>query len=331
MKKNARWMIGIALVLLAALPSCTSVAGISEEERARLIEGSVFTPQVETVVEYQPYEVVRTIYVDNGTVEGITETVTEESTGNPVDDANAAATETVVSPSDFQNSIAQYAFSDGLIYEIFTSPGFVTDIRLAPGETISGNAAIGDSERWQLETAVSSENGRRTTHIYVKPVTIGVETSMIIPTDQRTYYLSLRSFENMHMTGVRWTYPQIATFTAESASSANPAIAGSGITIGVDPSKLDFGYSVSGSNVIWKPTSVFDDGVHTYIQFDPRFGNSAGAPTLYLLPSAISTQSQVEAVNYVIQGNMYITDFVLQDKQVWCLIADDKTVKIRRK
>lgn len=329
MKRKAHWILAITLAALIVLPSCTSVAGITEEERARLIEGSVFTPQVETIVEYQPYEVVRTVYVDNGTVEKVTET-TQPSTGNPVDDANAEATTTVVSQADFQNAIAQYAFSDGLIYGIFTSPGFVTDIRLAPGETISGNAAIGDSERWQLETAVSSENGRRTTHIYVKPVTIGVETSMIIPTDQRTYYLHLKSFENMHMTGVRWTYPQITTFTASSAESSNPAIAGAGVTIGVDPSKLNFGYYVTGSNTVWKPTSVFDDGVHTYIQFDPRFEHSAGAPTLYLLPSAISTQSQVEAVNYVIQGNMYITDFVLQDKQVWCLIADDQTVKIRR-
>ena len=170
MKRKAHWILAITLAALIVLPSCTSVAGITEEERARLIEGSVFTPQVETIVEYQPYEVVRTVYVDNGTVEKVTET-TQPSTGNPVDDANAEATTTVVSQADFQNAIAQYAFSDGLIYEIFTSPGFVTDIRLAPGETISGSAAIGDSERWQLETAVSSENGRRTTHIYVKPVT----------------------------------------------------------------------------------------------------------------------------------------------------------------
>ena len=327
--------IGKVFVILTACVlavSCTSTTGITDEERARLIESSLLVPQpAEKEVVYQPYEVIRYVYVDDSSVSQMTEVSASDfadaavSPDEAVSMANEKSQQTVISPSDFSNSIAQYAFDDGLIYEIFTSPGFVTDIRLAPGETISGNAAIGDSERWQLETAESSEKGRKVTHIYVKPVTIGAETSMIIPTDQRTYYLSLKSFENLHMTGVRWTYPEITTF-----SSPGTGTAGTSLSIGVDVSKLNFGYTITGDDSIWKPVAVFDDSIHTYIQFDSQFNTSAGAPVLYLLPSAVADQSQVEAVNYVIKGNIYITDSVLQDKQTWCLISDNQVVKIRR-
>ena len=37
--------------------------------------------------------------------------------------------------SAYSNSIAEYDYSEGLIYEVVTSPGSVTDIRLQPGGT----------------------------------------------------------------------------------------------------------------------------------------------------------------------------------------------------
>ena len=37
--------------------------------------------------------------------------------------------------SAYSSSIAEYDYSEGLIYEVVTSPGSVTDIRLQPGGT----------------------------------------------------------------------------------------------------------------------------------------------------------------------------------------------------
>lgn len=308
----------------------SSTVTLTEEERASLIKGSVFTPKENTVVEYQPYEVVRYAYVNNDSIKDIKETSSGNNIKDPVTEAIDSNTVSVESSAaSFSNAIVQYNFVDGKIYDVIKSPGHVTDIRLAPGETISGNAAIGDSESWQLETAVSSEKGRSTTHIYVKPVTLGIETSIIIPTDQRTYYINLRSFDNLHMVGVRWSYPGIAMFGGTISTTSGEAALE--ISFDIDPEKINFNYSISGKNNIWKPTAVFDDGVHTYIQFDPGFNSTAGAPALYLLPSSLSSSSKAEVVNYVIQGNMYITDFVLQDKQVWYLMNESTTVKIKKK
>lgn len=318
------------IVVALVLTSCSSTVELTPEERESLIQGSVFTPQDNVKIEYQPYEVIKYVYPEESKI--VTKDTTLISSSDPdqlLDDKIEENTVSIETASDFRNGIVEYNFTDGRIYDVWTTPQHVTDIRLAPGETISGKAAIGDSEAWQLDTAVSSENGRSVTHIYVKPVTIGIETSMIVPTDQRTYYINLKSYENLHMVGVRWKYPGVFTFGASSAD--NSSSTSSSTTLTLNPENLNFDYKITGAKSIWRPTAVYDDGVHTYIQFDPRFNSAAGAPALYLLPSPNSSKNKVEVVNYVIQGNLYITDFVLQDKQTWYLMSDKTSVKIKRK
>lgn len=322
-------VIPVLLAVLLALPGCAStVETMTEEMQASLQEGRVFEP--EKRVEYVPYEVVRYVYPDEGTVVDAIEARTDDTTGNAVSsegllgDAIDSNTVSVRDSSDFYNSIVEYNFIDGKIYDIWASPRHVTDIRLAPGETISGEAAIGDSESWQLSTAVSNEGGMTVTHIYVKPVTTGLETTMIIPTDYRTYYIRLLSYPDLYMVGVRWKYPGISTFgKGEGASSFSTGIS-------VDVASLNWQYEIKGDDTVWKPVTVYDDGVHTYFQFDPRFSSSAGAPSLYLLQKKNQGASKAELVNYVIRGNMYIADFVIEDNQAWYLMADKKEVKITR-
>ena len=318
-----------AIGILAAfmLISCSSISPLSEEEAAMLVEGTVFEPDETEKTVYVPVETVRYVITnddnsdrienDNATI------IPEEATsGDYLNSSVDSNTVSVGSETDFTNAIVEYNFLDGKIYEIFTSPNKVTDIRLAPGETISGEAAIGDSESWQMVTASSSEKGRAVTHIYVRPVTSGLETTMIIPTDQRTYYLLLTSTEDVYMVGVRWKYPGIATFGASADSIPS-------VSISVE--NMNSNYTIKGDNVFWKPTMVFDDGLRTYFQFDPRFSTSAGAPALYLLPREGSNTSKAEIINYVIRGNFYIADFVLQDRQSFMLMTQDNRVEITKK
>ncbi len=326
MKQNSVKII--VPLLLLFLTACSSTVELTPEEQASLIQGTVFKTEETVRIEYQPYEVIKYVYPEEQKI--VVPNTQSTSSGEIIENKLEENTINVESASDFVNGIVQYNFLDGKIYDIFTTPGHVTDIRLSPGESISGKAAIGDSESWQIDTAVSSENGRSVTHIYVKPVTIGIETSMIIPTDQRTYYINLKSFESMHMVGVRWNYPGVMTFGSDIATSTSN-IDGSKTEITISPDALHTKYKISGSNTIWRPTAVFDDGIHTYFQFDPRFSNSAGAPALYLLPSPLASEKNIEVINYVVKGNMYITDFVLQDKQTWLLMNDKAKVKITRK
>ena len=318
-----------AVGILAAimLISCSSISPLTEEEAAMLVEGTVFEPDETEKTVYVPVETVRYVITDSNNSNRIQNDnatyIPEDATsGDYLNSSVDSNTVSVGSDTDFTNAIVEYNFLDGKIYEIFTSPNKVTDIRLAPGETISGEAAIGDSESWQMVTASSSEKGRAVTHIYVRPVTSGLETTMIIPTDQRTYYLLLTSTEDVYMVGVRWKYPGIATFGASAESIPS-------VSISVE--NMNSNYTVKGDNVFWKPTMVFDDGLRTYFQFDPRFSTSAGAPALYLLPREGSNTSKAEIINYVIRGNFYIADFVLQDRQSFMLMTQDNRVEITRK
>ena len=312
---------------MCLLASCSSIKPLTEEEEAMLVEGVVFEPDETQKTVYVPVETVKYIVTDEETIRNkneIIENKVEENltAGDYLTSTVSSNTVSVSSATDFTNAIVEYNFLDGKIYEIFTSPNKVTDIRLAPGETISGEAAIGDSESWQMVTASSSEKGRAVTHIYVRPVTSGLDTTMIIPTDQRTYYLKLTSTENLYMVGIRWKYPGIATFGASAESIPS-------VSISVED--MDSNYTIEGDNVFWKPTMVFDDGLRTYFQFDPRFNQSAGAPALYLLPREGSNTDKAEIINYVIRGNFYIADFVLQDKQSFLLMTQDNRVDITKK
>lgn len=310
----------LVALLIMGMTACSTFTPLTEEEQAMLIEGHVFTEEDNpTKVEYVPVEVVKYVFPEEGK---IVETQSQADSEEIVSDAIENSVVTADANTEFLNSITEYNFQDGKIYEIFTSPKHVTDVRLAPGETISGDAAIGDSESWQMTTAVSSENGRSVTHIYIKPVTSGLETTMIIPTDQRTYYIRLRSFDSLHMLGVRWLYPGIATF-GNPDGQVDPGI-------DLDVSELNFNYKISGDKPFWRPVAVFDDGTRTYFQFDPRFSNASGAPALYLLPKKSNGASKAEVVNYIVKGNMYIADFVLQDKQAWFLMTDKDQVKIAK-
>ncbi len=325
MKRTRAYILTLLLALLLA--SCSSISPLTEEEAAMLVEGVVFEPDETEKTVYVPVETVRYIISDEETIRNKNEYNTDDSETNisSEDYLTSSVDENTVSVSsatDFTNAIVEYNFLDGKIYEIFTSPNKVTDIRLAPGETISGEAAIGDSESWQMVTASSSEKGRAVTHIYVRPVTSGLETTMIIPTDQRTYYLKLTSTENLYMVGIRWKYPGISTFGASSDSVPS-------VSISVED--MNSNYTIKGDNVFWKPTMVFDDGLRTYFQFDPRFNQAAGAPALYLLPKKGASQNKAEIINYVIRGNFYIADFVLQDKQSFMLMTQDNRVEITKK
>lgn len=317
------------LPLLLLLFSCNTVKPLTEEEREMIVSATPFKTEEIIRTEYETIEVPVYVYPETGEILSLPKA---RASANAVEESIEKNLVSVQSTSDFRNGIAEYSFLDGKIYEVFCSPDNVTDIRLAPGESISGDAAIGDSESWQLSTAFSNENGAQVVHIYVKPVVSGLETSMVIPTNLRTYYLRLSSYDNLHMLAVRWKYPSLTTFRlANSEQNAIANYESTSTTLLINPASLYSKYRIKGKSSIWKPVSVYDDGVHTYFQFDPRFETSSGAPALYLLPSKWAGDKKVEIVNYIAKGSLYIADFVLQDKQCWYLMNESVRIKVTRK
>jgi len=143
-------------------------------------------------------------------------------------------------------------------------------------------------------------------HIYVKPASGGLEASLVINTDLRSYHAILRSFKDVHMPIVRWRY---------AAPVPNNYIAGppQGAPQGMDPRLLSFNYRMTYplfKKPAWLPELVFDDGGKTFIVF----------PDMVLqreLPAVFENRRDV--LNYVVD-NLVVID----------RLADNITVKLER-
>jgi type IV secretion system protein VirB9 len=111
-----------------------------------------------------------------------------------VDQANAAARMQPVR-NGFINAMQLYPFVDGALYQVYASPGQITDISLQPGEQLvgSGPVAAGDTVRWIIGDTESGTGAGKVVHILVKPTRPELMTNLVINTDRRTYHMELRS------------------------------------------------------------------------------------------------------------------------------------------
>lgn len=90
---------------------------------------------------------------------------------------------------------------------LVATPLRVSSIELQAGEKILGEPQIGDSVRWVV-TPISSGTGDTATPILVvKPKMTGLDTTMIVATDRRTYYLRLVSKPGEYVSRVAFLYP----------------------------------------------------------------------------------------------------------------------------
>lgn len=326
MKKYS--LISIILIIAIVFSSCATSKTIplTQEQLEKLIPlNQEIVENTVTIEKEVPVESPYYVFIKDNQ-DGKSGVLTQEELLKSVNEGNIVDTTSLT--STFGNTIVEYYFEDGKIYDVLTSINEVTDIRLQPGEEISGDAALGDSSQWLLTTSSTTENGKSVIHIFIKPTAAGLSTSLIIPTNYRSYYIRLRSSEDLNMIGVRWKYPEFKTFSSPSFSSTTTETTTSSVNI----ENINWDYSISGDNKIWwKPISVFDDGDKTYIQFDPRFSSSSGAPTMYLLPKNTSSNKEAETLNYRTKGNLYIIDGIIDKTQGLLLMSEKQTVKITRK
>ena len=216
---------------------------------------------------------------------------------------------------------------------VICSPMRLCDIALEVGENVQ-DVMIGDT-RWKVQPSISGKTPNHQVHAIVKPSDVGLVTSLMISTDRRVYNLTLKSSGENYMPQVSFTYPGSDTANAWSSfideqqakieealfiktanaqakeqaareqaerqriqamKSAEPP------RLGVDIDNLNFDYKIDG-RTNWKPTRVFDDGIHTYVDL-PNSALSDDVPVLVVSPSGGGN----EIVNYRLKNNRYVID-----------------------
>ena len=195
----------------------------------------------------------------------------------------------------------------------------VCDIELQPGEQVN-SIHLGDQARWLIEPAVTGQGVAEVQHLIVKPMDVGLETSLVVTTNRRTYHMRLRSHRREFMPRVGFIYPEdaLAKWDAIKAKENHAMEIKRSRTLpqtGEYLGNLDFAYSVSGS-AAWKPVRVYNDGQKTIIQM-PKIMAQTEAPTLLLLckEGGFLSQDETVMVNYRLQGDRYIVDTVF-DKAI---------------
>jgi P-type conjugative transfer protein TrbG len=223
-----------------------------------------------------------------------------EAAGTPsgrVENANAAAR---VEPrrEGYYNAIQIYPWSEGALYQVYGSPGQITDIALEPGENLTGAGPIaaGDTARWIIGDTESGVGNSRRVHILVKPTRPDISTNLIVTTNRRTYMIELRARESHYMPAVAWAYPA-------PPASQRRAVPAAPIIPAEAARNYRYGLQVQSDTPPWRPVSVFDDGRRVYVVF-PAGIVQGEMPPLFV----IGFDGEPQIVNTRVHRNVLIVD-----------------------
>jgi type IV secretory pathway VirB9-like protein len=215
----------------------------------------------------------------------------------------------------------------------------ITDVELQPGEIVN-EVKCGDAEGWSVEPAVSGD-ATKTEHLIIKPKDIGLQTSLVVTTDHRTYCLRLLSTGDRFMHRVAFVYhdapvvsvpvsvpktpetprsrDQAGVARVAQVSAAEPVPVkrkvlllseGKGsVKAGPSEPSEDDGYRICG-RAPWKPGRVYNDGTKTYIQM-PRHVEETPALFLVRKGGIFGLGHQKNIVNYRVKGRWYVVDSVI--------------------
>ena len=191
----------------------------------------------------------------------------------------------------------------------------VCDVELQPGEKVQ-SLHLGDSSRWSVEPAVTGIGENQIIHLIIKPTDVGLETSMVVGTDRRTYHMRLRSHRFQYMPRVAFSYPEddqakwAALLERETKENAKQREERTIPQTKEYLGDLNFDYRISGE-ATWKPVRVYNDGVQTVIQM-PATMKQKEAPALLVIrkEGGVFTSEETAMVNYSLQGDRYIVDQV---------------------
>lgn len=228
----------------------------------------------------------------------------------PVGAANRAAR---IEPEEagFDNAIQRYAYREGALYQVYASPGQVTDIALQQGEKLvgPGPVASGDTVRWMIGDTISGAGEAARVHILVKPTRPDIATNLVINTDRRTYHIELRARPRVYMASVSWTYPADELIALRKSEQAAELAAP--VTDGMAIERLNFDYRLSGDKPAWRPVRVFDDGRQTLVEFPADIAQGEMPPFFVIGEGGVA-----ELVNYRVAGRYLIVDRLFEKAEL---------------
>jgi P-type conjugative transfer protein TrbG len=180
-----------------------------------------------------------------------------------IDSAKAGAT-TQPRSDGFLNAIQYYDYAPGLVYTVITSPGYVTTISLATGEKLL-TAAAGDTTRWIVQSVDSGSGASAQTLLLVKPRRAGLQTNLVITTDQRIYSLDLSSTDSStYHTMIAWNYPFGDAVMIRNQVAQQQVQMQATVATGLELTKVNFNYQIlkqrHAKTPPWCPIRAFDDG-----------------------------------------------------------------------
>lgn len=224
------------------------------------------------------------------------------SGGNPARDVASANTAARIEPAKdgFVNAMQVWPYSAGALYQVYASPGRVTDIALQPGEQLVSVSA-GDTVRWIIGDTASGGGDEARVHVLVKPSRADLRTNLVISTDRRSYHLELSATPDTWMASVAWEYPGdlVRRLHTRASDAGTEAATGDGIAI----EQLRFRYGITGDTPAWRPLRAFDDGRKVYIQFPAGIGQGE-LPPLFV----IGAEGDAQLVNYRVRPPYYVVD-----------------------
>jgi len=200
-----------------------------------------------------------------------------------------------------------YPYGGGLPVMV-CAPLHVCILELEPGEKIVGEPHIGDSIRWEISPTASGSGPDATPLVIIKPRIAGLDTTMVVPTDRRAYYVRLESKPNEYVARVAFSYPEESQqkwqeYLAKQREQQDKAAAERVADLPNGAlENMYWKYEIKGGDVSTRPVHVMDDGAKTYIQM-PIETIHRELPVL-----VVKGPSGSEMVNYRVKENMYIVD-----------------------
>ena len=239
------------------------------------------------------------------------------------------------------HALKPFAGSDGSVRFIYGAarPRLVCavlqicDVELQPGETVQ-SINLGDTARWLVEPALTGTGDSQIQHLMIKPLDVGLNTSLVVTTDRRTYHLQLRSHRTQFIPHVTFSYPEETMKSwqqlkvKEQQQQQQNTLPDTGEYL----SDLDFNYHLEG-DAPWKPLRVYNDGRKTILEM-PTAMSQTEAPSLLVISreGGLFTDEEAVMVNYRVQGHRYIVDTIIDNAiLITGISSQQQRVTIRRR
>ncbi len=208
-----------------------------------------------------------------------------------------------IDDADLVASQLNYEYYPESLYSVDCQVGYITDIVLKPGDSVT-HIAAGDTAQWMVDSATIGS----TTHIYVKPLVKDVDTNFIITTNKHVYRLVLTS-SDFYIPIVKWNFSKEDAEVAAALKKAKENREQNND----NKAKLTFAkkrlnnyaYEIKRKKNIepeFYPIAIYDDGVRTYIKMPKT--NKYDLPVLY----TVDRENKMTLVNYRVKDNLYIAD-----------------------